>query len=133
MSKDQNSELRTQIFIYLTNNVYNYIQILNKYLINQVRTLSQRQRFAANIVATHEKLAKSNHNVACQPYCGVQLKFNYEKQSILIQYGALTPLPLLITFGVLALCTFHTFYSYIIQRYWGTDCICTQYLVSQSY
>ncbi len=27
-------ELRTQTFIYLTNNVYNYIQIVKKYLIN---------------------------------------------------------------------------------------------------
>ncbi len=33
----QNSEHRTQTFIYLTNNVYNYIQIVKKYLINQVR------------------------------------------------------------------------------------------------
>ncbi len=33
------TELRTQTFIYLTNNVYNYIQIVKKYLINQVRRL----------------------------------------------------------------------------------------------
>ncbi len=42
--KSTSLELRTQTFIYLTNNVYNYIQIVQKYLINQVRRLPLRQK-----------------------------------------------------------------------------------------
>ncbi len=68
-TKYQNSELRTQTFIYLTNNVYNYIQIVKTFF---NKPGQETTRFAASAVATHEKtLIKSNYNVACQPYCSV--------------------------------------------------------------
>ncbi len=68
----KHTELRTQTFIYLTNNVHNYIQIVKKYLINQVRRLPLRQKVCRKHSSHPWKaVIKSNYNVACQPYCGV--------------------------------------------------------------